>query len=345
MPERLPADAAEAPASVARAAAPRGRRIAAIAVVVVAAVVFVAANRHDVPDAGRALRRAAPGWLALGLVASAAFTLSYGRARRAALEAFGVTLPSGRATRAGLVAHSVNIVTKSGGMAGLAIYREEARRAGAPAARVLGGYLLAVVLGDLAFAGTLVVAMTVLVVDGRFTTGDALALVAVSCYFVVIGVAVVAAVRSREAIRRLHAIPARLRRRPPDHRAADDLHDAVAEVRRRPSAVVAPLAWMLLIEVLGVTMVWCSLRAYGVHAGLTVPLVGYAISVLFSMIGFLPAGVGFAEASLGAVLVSFGVAGATATVVVLTYRVLETWIPLLAGTVAAHRRVRREVAA
>lgn len=338
------ADGTAAAAAVARSSSSRIARWAGIAVVVLAAGAFVVANRHDVPHAWQALRRATPAWIGVGLVASACFALAFGSARRSTLAVFGVHLPAGRAARVGLIAHSVNIVTKSGGMAGLAVYRDEARRSGAPPTRVLGGYLLAVVLGDVAFALTLVVAMAVLVIDGRFTTGDALALAAVVCYFGIVGSVVVASMRSRTAIRRLHAIPARVRRRPPDHRAADDLYDAVAEVRRRPWRIVVPLGRMLLIEILGVTMVWCALRAYGVHAGLTLPLVGYAISVLFSMIGFLPAGVGFAEASLGAVLVSFGVAGPTAAVVVLTYRVFETWIPVLAGAVAAHVRWRGEVA-
>ena len=321
--------------STAEAGAHGWRGTLTVVLVAAAVTAFVWLNRRDVPDAWRAARHASPGWLVLGLVACVAYVAVYGMARRAALAAFGVVLGPRAAVRAALVAHSLNIVTKSGGLAGLAVYREEARRRGAPASRVLGGYVLAVVLGDIAFACTLAGALLLLVADGRFTTSDAFATALVVVYFATITTVVVAAARSRDAIRRLHAIPARLRRRPPDHAPADELFDAVAEVRRRPRSVLPAFAWLVGIEALGVAMLWCALAAFGVRTGLTTPLVGYAISVLFSMVGVLPAGIGFAEASLGAVLVSFDVAGPTATVVVLTSRVLETWIPLGLGLVVA----------
>ena len=66
----------------------------------------------------------------------------------------------------------------------------------------------------------------------------------------------------------------------------------------------------------------------------TVAIVGYGISVLFSVVGFMPAGIGFAEASLGAVIVSFDVPVAVAAVAVIAYRIFETWLPLVVGLLA-----------
>jgi uncharacterized membrane protein YbhN (UPF0104 family) len=122
-----------------------------------------------------------------------------------------------------------------------------------------------------------------------------------------------------------------MRRREPDHAPADELFDAIQLIRTRATAVLPVLAWMLLVEVLGVAMVWTSLAAYGQGTGVVVPVVGYGVSVLFAIVGVLPAGIGFAEASLGAVLVSFGIPGSVAAIVVITYRVFETWIPLVTG--------------
>jgi len=98
---------------------------------------------------------------------------------------------------------------------------------------------------------------------------------------------------------------------------------------------VPALAGALAIEAVSVAIVWVSLRAFGVRVGLTVPLVGYAVSTLFSIVGVLPAGLGFAEASLGAVLVSYSVAGPVAAAVVIAQRTFEVWIPLAAGALAA----------
>jgi uncharacterized membrane protein YbhN (UPF0104 family) len=319
----------------------RAVRVVLSLLVVVATAVFLVANRHDIPRSARAVRSADAWWLSVALLLSLALVCAHGLARRAAMGVFGVHLAPARALVAGAVAHSLNIVAKSGGMAGSTVYREEARRSHQPPGLATGGYILAVVLGDASFALVLVASLGVLVSDGRFTAGDAAAAGAFTVYLAILVSAVVASARSRGAIRTLHAIPARLRRREPDHTGADELFDAIQQVRRRPAAVLPALGWMLLLELLGIGIVWSCLASYGQRTSITVPLVGYGISVLFSIIGVLPAGLGFAEASLGAVLVSFEVPGATAAVVVLSYRLFETWLPLALGLVLA-RRWRRE---
>jgi uncharacterized protein (TIRG00374 family) len=336
----------EARASVARASG--YRRLATVVAgtaVVVLTIVFLIANRREVPDALRAVRHANLWWIALGLIASAVFIGIHGAARRAAVAAFGVELTPSRAVLTSAVAHSLNIVAKTGGMAGVAVYRDEARRTGQPPSLVTAGYMLGIVLGDVSFAMTLVAVVAMLLADGRFTHGDLIAVAIVVVYFAVVASAVVAAARSRAAIRSLHALPARLRRRDPDHTAADELFDAIEQVRKRPAAVLPPLAWMMLTEALSIAMVWIALAAYGEHLSIAVPIVGYGVSVLFSLVGVLPAGIGFAEASLGAVLVSFGVAGSVAAVVVLTYRVFETWIPFVTGILVARSWRRHECGA
>jgi uncharacterized protein (TIRG00374 family) len=201
--------------------------------------------------------------------------------------------------------------------------------------------MLCVVLGDAAFAASLIAAIVVLVIDGRFTRGDAVAVGVVAAYFAVVVTVVVAATRSRSAIRTLHALPARLRRREPDHAAADELFDAIQQIRARPASVVPVFGLMLMIELVSISMIWFCLAAYGQPVGIAVPIVGYGVSVLFSLISVLPAGIGFAEASLGAVFVSFGVSGSVAAVVVLTYRTLETWLPLVTGILVARVWRRR----
>lgn len=314
-----------------------------LAVVVACATVgFLIVNRHDIPKAARAVRAANGWWLFVALVLSVALLAVHGLARRAALHIFGVSLTMRRALVAGAVAHSLNIVAKSGGMAGSAVYRKEARRGGRPPGLATGGYILAVVLGDLSFAVVLLASLGVLISGGRFTFSDAAATGVFVVYLAIITSAVIASTRSRTAIRSLHALPARLLRREPDHTGADELFDAIQQVRRRPTDALPALAWMLLLEVLGISIVWSCLAAYGQHTSITVPLVGYGMSVLFSIIGVLPAGVGFAEASLGAVLISFDVPGPTAAVVVLSYRVFETWLPLTVGLLLA-RGWRRDV--
>lgn len=58
------------------------------------------------------------------------------------------------------------------------------------------------------------------------------------------------------------------------------------------------------------------------------------MTVLFSTVGALPGGLGFAEVSLGAVLSGYGMSVPSIAATVVLYRVGEMWIPLTAGLVA-----------
>ena len=91
----------------------------------------------------------------------------------------------------------------------------------------------------------------------------------------------------------------------------------------------------LLVEVLGIAELWCVLGALGIHPSLTIPLIAYAVSVLFTIVGFLPGGIGFVEVGLGTILVSSGLARTSAVAAVVLYRVFEFWLPLLLGLLAS----------
>jgi uncharacterized protein (TIRG00374 family) len=125
-----------------------------------------------------------------------------------------------------------------------------------------------------------------------------------------------------------------------DHRAADELYEAVALLRHRPRSLWAPGLAALGVDLLGVAQLWAVLRAVGAHPGVELPLVAYAVSTLFGIVGIVPAGLGAVEVSLGAVLVSYGVAMGPAAAAVVLYRVVELWIPLAVGGFAASRLTR-----
>ena len=117
--------------------------------------------------------------------------------------------------------------------------------------------------------------------------------------------------------------------------ASDELFEAVSLVRSRTRAAMPAVMHSLLVEVLGIAELWCVLGALGVRSSLTVPLIAYAVSVLFTIVGFLPGGIGFVEVGLGTILVSSGLARTSAVAAVVLYRVFEFWLPLLGGLLAS----------
>lgn len=60
-------------------------------------------------------------------------------------------------------------------------------------------------------------------------------------------------------------------------------------------------------------------------------LTGYGLPLLIGKVGFLPGGVGIVEATMTAIYVSMGVPNDVTVVVILGYRLISFWIPILIG--------------
>lgn len=324
----------------------RWRWLAAVILVVFVAV-FVWANRREVPAMWRSLVAAQPWWC----VAAAALMLTWMAndtlLQRATLRATGVELPVGKVAVGAAVAHFLNLTTKSAGMAGLAAMRAEARRDGQPERSVTGGYLLAGILTELAFAIALSASIVVLAADGRLNPAEAGAASVFALYAGSRVLVLVAATRDRDRLRALSRIPTRVtafvRRRPTSEgfnrtdAAADDLFETFQNVRSHRRVLAPAVMHALATEAIAVAIVWSCARAVGASVSPLESLVAYSVAGLFSIIGFLPGGLGFVEVSLGAVFVGFGVSGATAAAAVVLFRVFELWLPVVIGGALAHR--------
>ncbi|HEV8298006.1 MAG TPA: lysylphosphatidylglycerol synthase transmembrane domain-containing protein [Acidimicrobiales bacterium] len=311
------------------------------------AAVFLWLNRGDIRPAWNDVLGARPGWIVLAIALTFAFMVNLGALHYAAQRATAAGPHLGRILLTAAGAHALNQLTKSGGMSGLALFRSDARRHGRPVGAVTAAYLLVTVLSEVGFAVALVSALVVVWIDGRITGSE---LAATAGFALLIGLHIgllVLGTRDRDRMRRISALPARawarMTRRAPrtNTSSIDELYDALHLLRRQRGAIIPAVALALAGEAIGIALLWSCLRAVGVHAGVSTPFVGYAVSVLFAIVGFLPGGLGFVEVSLGAVLVSFGLRGSTAAAVVVLYRVFELWLPLVIGGAAAHV-VRRE---
>jgi uncharacterized protein (TIRG00374 family) len=88
-------------------------------------------------------------------------------------------------------------------------------------------------------------------------------------------------------------------------------------------------------KVIGVACLALVLSGLGAGIGLPATVLVYTLTIMASMIGPLPGGIGVAEASLGALLITRGVPAPTAAAAVIAFRLLDLWLPLLAGACAA----------
>ncbi len=345
-PDATLADTSEVPESAVTA---RWRRRVVLRVLVVAALVFfVLVNRSELPVAWQALRTASIGWLAAAMMMSLLWLVNFAALQDRTQRLLGVHRRFRRTLRLTVGGHFLNMITKSGGMAGVAPFNADARANGQSAHRSTAGYLVTELVNHLGFTLTLLVAVPVIVSDGRLSVADVIAIavfVALTAGFLV---GVVAAARSKESIRALHAFPnrvanwARGRMRRPlhpdstDHHAADDLHEAVVVARRHRRAMLPVAVHAVALQIIGFGVLWTVLHSMGIANETALALVTYAIGTLFSIVGVLPGGLGFTELSMTATLVSYGVSTGQAAAVVGVYRLFQLWIPLAIGALAMH---------
>ena len=303
-----------------------------------AATTFVWANRHDVPAAMRQVMRADRRWVAAAAVMALVSFANHTAQFAAGLRAAGTFLPIRQLGRAAASTFFLNTITKSNGLAGLVPFLRAGRRTGGSREHITAGYLLVTLLGHLALVLVVVVAMGLLVADGRVTGVELVALAGFVVYTVAQVAILVAAVGRRRWLDRLFAVVGSVRARLWPERAprlpgagAEELREALRTVRSRPRAVVVTGLFSLAVDSLNIVLLVCALRAVGFHGSVTVAFTAYAVSVLFMVVSFLPGGLGVVEAGMAATLVASGVTAATAAATVVIYRLFELWLPGFVG--------------
>lgn len=314
-------------------------RLLALFVVIVASVVFVATNGSMILAALVGLQGASLLPVVLGVMLSLAAIANRGLLNLASHRAVGLDAGARSMMRTATVSFAANKVVKSGGMSGLAVFLRHGRNRGhacscvaascliaATASFAALGVLLATNLVLLALAGTL---SGWWLAAGAAFTGYTLGLVALAW----------SALRSRSTARslwtRATSVSTRLRRRrpspTPDHRV-DEFYDALVLAR-------AGLSWRRVLvhavisKALGAAMLLAATFAVGYPVTVTEAVLIYSAALAASLVSIVPGGIGFVEASIGALFITTGFPMAVAALAVGLFRVFDLWIPVAVGAV------------
>jgi uncharacterized protein (TIRG00374 family) len=113
-------------------------------------------------------------------------------------------------------------------------------------------------------------------------------------------------------------------------RLAARLQTLVADRRR----LVRGVAWDLAFWLCSAAALWVFLAAFGYRAGVDGLIVAFALAYVLAAIPITPAGLGLVEATMIALLTFFGADRGTATLGVLTYRLVNFWLPIPLGALA-----------
>lgn len=98
-----------------------------------------------------------------------------------------------------------------------------------------------------------------------------------------------------------------------------------------PSLLRRVFMWSLLNWGLDILALFVFIRAFGGSVNITGLVISFCLANIFASIPITPGGLGIVEGIYIPTLVGFGLTTTTATVSVLSYRLVQFWLPMLVG--------------
>ena len=119
-----------------------------------------------------------------------------------------------------------------------------------------------------------------------------------------------------------------------EHHAAEvlaHLGSRIEGLAQDRGMLVRVFGWATANWLIDAASLWVFLRAFGGTISIDGLIVSFGLANVFSVIPITPGGLGIVEGVYIPTLTGFGLAGSTATVGVLTYRVAQYWLPIFIG--------------
>lgn len=317
------------------------------AVVCIGLAYLILVNAGELKSIGSAIRSARLPYIAAAVGIEILFVLNLSRFYVTVFRAGGLKADTRRFVLVTAASHFINLVSKTSGFGGLSVYLREGKRNEEQASRIGAAYLMANALGHVAFFGVLAVALALVATRGTLTAAEATASAVILTLVGLIGLTLAVALRRRSSFAALLSFLVGIANRASRvflRRAvfntasvrdtADELYDALILMIHEPLRFALPMAHALGVELLSALLLLFAARAMNADIGFLTALVGYSFALLFSLVAFTPAGLGFVEASLAVLLVSFGVPRTNALAAMLVFRLFDFWLPVLFGAIS-----------
>lgn len=239
-----------------------------------------------------------------------------------------------------------NIIAPSGGMSGIAVLVDHARRKGYSTARAAITNTLLVEFDLLGFLVVLAIGIVVLIRRNNLTlpeiTASLILLAAVSLLGFLLYLGTKSAAALDHALTWLTQLANKilmpfLHR---DYLSIDRAHsftteaaEGLMEIRKKPKSILMPAFFGLSGKVLLLGIFATMFLAFHVPISTGTLVSGFSIAYLFLIVSPTPAGLGFVEGALTLALVSMYVPLDSAVVITVAYRAFTFWLPLLFGMV------------
>jgi hypothetical protein len=324
------------------------RRILFWAIIVLFAL-FVATRVSDLTELARTLASGNWWWVLAALVLQTCYFTAVAGMYKVGMGMVGIRYRLRDMIPVVLASIFVSGVTPAGEAGGFALYVDDARGRGYPAAAAAAGALLGQLGYFLGLGVSLVFGFSYLIATGGLTAVAAFGGIAVLGLSVGIVLVLVLGAKRYDLLERLlttlqrwsDVVSNKLLGRvlaEPDwaERTAREFAGAAQFVMRSPGQLALLLGVSLLSQVLDIATLTVLFLTFGQPIRMGVIIATFSLAMaLWSVLPFQ--GIGFVEASMSLVLTGFGIPGGIATVIALSFRGLTFWIPLALGFVTLRR--------
>ncbi|HKI58326.1 MAG TPA: lysylphosphatidylglycerol synthase transmembrane domain-containing protein [Trueperaceae bacterium] len=301
----------------------------------------------------QALSHAQPLWVAAAFATHLVFFILYGALYEYGFKAVGVSANTWRLIPVYFASIYLNTVAPSGGTSGASVFVADARSRGEPPARAAIGTVI-VLIADLA---TLLpfIAATVWVLNGR-TDLQTFEILGIAAYVAFIGglIGAVVVARRREAAVRsgLEWFSRQVARAWGWFHRDPPLSDDWAEIQSRdmcfaaraivnhPLTVTRLAALGVATHVANLAGLYLLFVAFGQPLTFGPAIAGFTLGIVFFVVAVVPQGVAAVEGVMGLVFTSLGMHPATAFGIIIAFRGMNYWLPLLLGVFFLHRLTR-----
>jgi uncharacterized protein (TIRG00374 family) len=281
-------------------------------------------------------------FLAFGLLAL--WMGNVGLTYKAIYHLLGIEESRARLTLVAAASNFVNIVAPTGGVGGIAVFANDARRRGHPPGKaILAGALFLFV--DLSgFLCILALGWIVLLRRNDLNAGEISATVLLLTITVIFAFLLYLGYRSADAMGNVLARTARAVNwiiKPIFHRNylseerahafATEIAEGLADLPEKPKHLLIPFLHALANKALLIGILLCSFLSFGVPFSAGTIIAGWAIGFLFLVVSPTPSGIGVVEGLMPLTLTSLRVPYEAAVVVTLTYRAVTFWALLAVG--------------
>ncbi|MGA0878739.1 MAG: lysylphosphatidylglycerol synthase transmembrane domain-containing protein [Ilumatobacteraceae bacterium] len=296
-------------------------------------VYFIILSIPGLRNAVDQLSEVEPGLLVVGLVLEFFALFCYSGMTRVALGPVGENFPVTRMFRIQLSTRALASLVPGGSAAGSALGYRLLTVAGIPGpdagfALAASGLASAVVLNFLLWAG-LVISIPIRGVNPLYGS----AAIAGVVLMVVAAAIIFGLIEGQERSERIFRWVARR-----FHFDEDRAGEAVRHLGGRMQELSADRAilrrlilWSAANWLIDAAALWVFLRAFGYSLSVDGLIVAFGLANVLAVIPLTPGGLGIVEAVYVPALVGFGLPRATAVVGVVSYRIAQYWLPMVAG--------------